>query len=248
MAQLDGWRKRFAKRQYAKPAPEKEEGMFSPMRYFVAGLVDTFMRIFYPYECTGLENIPKEGSAILCGNHTSFLDIPYVSFTYVYSGRWLYWVARESLLRHPLLAYVFALFGVIPVNTEKVSPSSVIEIFKRLREDKVIGLFPQGTRCKTKEKLENTPPQTGTIEFAMRTNSPIVPFAIDSEFKPFRKAKIIYGEPYYIKKDKKRLSQEESMAEAILLMERIFKLLGRDYPLKNKAKLTGGILHDDNNI
>ena len=241
---LSGKQREFMEKQLAKPLPDDEKGMYTVGRKFVLKCIEIYMNIFFPMRYEGLENIPQNGPALLCGNHTAFLDIPLVSIGLINNGRWIYWVARESLMKSRFLAWLMPWFGVTPVDTSLAETSTIKTIFANIRKNRIVGIFPQGTRCKTREKLMNTPPKIGAVSFALRTKTPIIPVAIAKEFKPFRKSKLIIGEPYYIESDRKRLSDEELMAHSIELMDRIFALKGEKYPLKNRSLLTGGILQD----
>lgn len=241
----DRTRRRISKNM-EKSLPEDEKKMFSFLRKFVLGTVRLFINIFYPMEFENLDNLPDEGAAIVAGNHGSNLDAPFLMFAINERKRWGYFVAKESLMRYPLFGNLLLNFGVIPVNTTEVEAYSVKAIFNVLKQNHVLAIFPQGTRCKTAEKEARVAPKTGAISFALRTNSPIVPIAIDSEYKLFKKSRIIFGEPYYVKSDKKRLSEAEMMAESIILMEKVYALMDKEYPLKKKDKLTEGILSNDN--
>lgn len=229
-----------------KPLPEDERKMFSFLRKFVLGTVRLFINIFYPMEFENLDNLPDSGAAIVAGNHGSNLDAPFLMFAINERKRWGYFVAKESLMRYPLFGKLLLNFGVIPVNTTEVEAYSVKAIFNVIKQNHVLAIFPQGTRCKTTEKEARVAPKTGAISFALRTNTPIVPIAIDSEYKVFKKSRIIFGEPYYVKSDKKRLSEAEMMAESIILMEKVYALMDREYPLKDKENLTDGILSNKN--
>ena len=70
-----------------------------------------------------------------------------------------------------------------------------------LKEDKVLGLFPEGTRSKTGELGKGL---AGAGFFAFRSNAHIVPCAIIGPYKPFRRLKVVYGKPIDIKVYRKK--------------------------------------------
>ena len=47
------------------------------IKWIVRGAIYIWFKIFYGAEIKGLENIPKEGALIFCGNHRSYLDPPF---------------------------------------------------------------------------------------------------------------------------------------------------------------------------
>lgn len=74
----------------------------------------------------------------------------------------------------------------------------MVRLMKRLgnilKEDKIIALFPEGTRNKTEELL--LPFKYGAVRLAKETNSKIIPFAIRDRYILFKRSvKIEFGEP-----------------------------------------------------
>ena len=65
-----------------------------------------------------------------------------------------------------------------------------------LENEKVIGIFPEGTFSKTNELL---PFKIGAVKMAYDTNTKIVPFAITGKYRLFSKnLKIEFGKPLSI--------------------------------------------------
>lgn len=66
-----------------------------------------------------------------------------------------------------------------------------------LKNGGVIGIFPEGTRNRTKEDL--LPFKKGAVNFAKHTSALIVPAAITGQYKIFGNSlKIIFGKPYKV--------------------------------------------------
>ena len=75
--------------------------------------------------------------------------------------------------------------GIIPVNRkihDKNALNSAIEV---LNEDKVIGIFPEGTFNRTNNLI--LPFKIGAVKMAHDTNSKIIPFIITGKYRIFRK-------------------------------------------------------------
>ena len=47
------------------------------IKWIVRGAIYIWCKIYYRAEIKGLENIPKEGPLIFCGNHRTYLDPMY---------------------------------------------------------------------------------------------------------------------------------------------------------------------------
>src|SRR5579862_8772218 len=84
-----------------------------PLAYwFLLPGLKFFIKGFFPITVVGLEHVPLEGGALLVGNHPSFLDGLLFA---IYIDRPVRYVASLNLYHHPLLHWMFANIGCIPV-------------------------------------------------------------------------------------------------------------------------------------
>ena len=68
---------------------------------------------------------------------------------------------------------------------------------KYLNDNNVVGIFPEGTRNKTKELLQ--PFKFGAVSMAKKTNATIIPFAITGEYKwRTKNLTLEFGKPFKI--------------------------------------------------
>ena len=154
------------------------------------GIYKFLLRILYNPKVKGKENIPIEGSCLLVGNHVHAYDGILVM---AQTKRFVHYFAKIEIFKG-IHGKFFEAIGLIKVDRKKGSPASTLEAIKCLNNGGVIGIFPEGTRNKTKEDLLRF--KKGAVSMAIKTNSPIVPFAIQGTYKIFRKRpKIIFGEP-----------------------------------------------------
>jgi 1-acyl-sn-glycerol-3-phosphate acyltransferase len=73
-------------------------------------------------------------------------------------------------------------------------------------------------------------PKTGIAHFAVKTSSQILPVAISGRFKLFGKIRIVVGEPFRLDADSKKKYQHEELLElSILVMKRVYDLIGFEY-------------------
>ncbi len=237
MGMLSKEQQALVEREMAKPLPD-EKLMKKGGRNVVWNVVYFLMRLLFRIEVEHPERVPAEGPVLLCGNHVSYLDLPLI---HLQLNRWTFWVARESLFRSGFAARFLPWWGSMPIDVHNPEASQIKNILASLRKNRLVGIFPQGTRCKDPEKLRNTVPRTGAVSLAIRTGAQIVPVAIDGTFKVFRKTRLIVGEPFrYDLPKNHRHTPEELMTLTIDLMEHIFGMMGKEYPLRNKAVLTDG--------
>ena len=67
------------------------------IKWIVRGAIYIWCKIYYRAEINGLENIPKEGALIFCGNHRSYLDPPLMLVT---AKRDMKFLAKEELYKN----------------------------------------------------------------------------------------------------------------------------------------------------
>lgn len=157
-----------------------------------------FIKLYRP-TIIGKEFIPKEGRAILAGNHTSYLDPLLVAYG---TKRCVHYFAKDSLYKG-IKKPIFKGLGIIPVNRKIKDKNSLYKGIDVLNNDLVVGIFPEGTINKTDDIVMNF--KFGAVKMAYETNSKIVPFSITHKYKFLKKSvKIEYGKPYNVSSDLKK--------------------------------------------
>lgn len=188
------------------------------LRVIVKGAIYAWMKIYYRAEIKGLENIPKDGALIFCGNHRSFLDPPLIEVT---GKREMRFLAKQELYNNKFLGFLGWVFEAIPVKRDEKDVTAVKESLKILKSGGCIALFPEGTRngLEKGEKVKD-----GVAFFALRSAAKVVPCGIKGGTKDDRKVTITYGKPldfseYKGNKDKEVLEKvtEEIMSNIIQL-------------------------------
>lgn len=149
--------------------------------------------IYYNPKIEGKENIPKKGSIIVCGNHIHLMDQFGVM---VSTKRMIHYMAKKEYFDSKF-AFFFKLSGCISVNRQIKDENAKREAIQLLEKGYAVGIFPEGTRNKTKEIL--LPFKYGAVSLASKTNSYIVPFGIKGTYK-FRSKDLIIkiGKPFKI--------------------------------------------------
>ena len=179
--------------------------MREPILYRITRpLIKILFNLIFRPTYIGLENIPDSGKCILVGNHTSNLDcLLLISAT----NRTIHFLAKDSLVKG-LKRVIFKNMGIIPVNRKIHDKNALDSAIKTLNEDKVIGIFPEGTINKTDDII--MPFKIGAVKMASATGSVLVPFTIKNKYKIFRKSVIIEFYPLYKVNAKKDDLTEEN--------------------------------------
>ena len=94
-------------------------------------------------------------------------------------------------------AWFFKWVGCIPVNRSIKDTDAKEKAIEHLEIGGAIGIFPEGTRNKTKDFL--LPFKYGAVSMAKKTNSKLVPFGITGDYK-FRSKNLVarFGKPIEI--------------------------------------------------
>lgn len=188
------------------------------IKWIVRGAIYIWVKIYYRAEIIGLENVPKEGPLIFCGNHRSYLDPPLLVAT---AKRDMKFLAKEELYKNKFLAFLGWVFEAIPVKRDEKDISAIKTSLKDLKEGKCIALFPEGTRngLEKGEKVKD-----GVSFFAVRSGAKVVPCGIKGGTKEHRKVTITYGKPLDYSKYKG--SKDKEILEKITneVMENIINL------------------------
>ncbi|WP_458412673.1 lysophospholipid acyltransferase family protein [Schinkia sp. CFF1] len=156
---------------------------------FGRALCAIYLKSLYKIEIVGMENIPKDGGVLLCSNHISNNDPPLVG---VSCPRDISFMAKEELFRMPIMKNIMHSIDAFPVKRGMSDRNALKAGLSLLKEGKVLGLFPEGTRSKTGELGQGL---AGAGFFALRSNAVVVPCAIIGPYKNFSKIKIVYGKP-----------------------------------------------------
>jgi 1-acyl-sn-glycerol-3-phosphate acyltransferase len=150
-------------------------------------------------EVIGLENLPKSGAFILASNHASHLDPPIVGSLI---PQQVCFFARKTLWKPGFASWWLNIVGTIPVDRDGGSDVNAIKrVLLALKNNKVIILFPEGTRSPD-GKLQSAKPGVGLL--ACRTRVPVVPARIFGSFDAFGRdgkvhvptaVSVVYGKP-----------------------------------------------------
>lgn len=184
---------------------------------FARSVVYGVFKPLYRVEVIGRENIPKDGGVLICSNHINNFDPIIVGMM---APRPVHFMAKEELFNVPVLGKMVPHLNAFPVKRGMSDREALRKGLAILKEGKVLGLFPEGTRSKTGELGKGL---AGAGFFALRTDAQIIPCAVVGPYRPLRKLKIVYGKPINMAIIKENKGNAEQATE--LIMDEIRKLL-----------------------
>ena len=188
------------------------------MRKFLKGLFWLMSVIAYRIKVNGMENLPKEGAALVCPNHVHALDTVIVV---VHANRKINVLAKEELFENGFLRFLAKVFGVYPVKQNSADLSAIKTSLKLLKNKELLLIFPEGTR---NGMAKGAPVRNGPMTIAIKAGVPIVPVGINGSFKAFSKIRINIGKPMYFNEYKEKVNDKEVVTK---LTEELMKEIVR---------------------
>ncbi|MEG0022422.1 MAG: lysophospholipid acyltransferase family protein [Bacilli bacterium] len=159
-------------------------------------LLGTIFKIYYKPTIINKEVIPKEGPILIVGNHKHLFD---QCLAIIATKRVIHYMAKKEYWESKKTAWFFNISGCIPVDRQTKDEQAKKTAIEVLNNGGAIGLFPEGTRNKTKDFL--LPFKFGTVSMASKTNATIVPFGITGDYiRNSKNLTIQFGKPFKVGK------------------------------------------------
>ncbi|MCB0970860.1 MAG: 1-acyl-sn-glycerol-3-phosphate acyltransferase [Acidimicrobiales bacterium] len=131
-------------------------------------------RAAWRFDLQGLDNVPSDGPAILCPNHTSVLDSFFVP---ALLPRRVTYVGKAEYMDDWKTRRLFPALGMIPIDREggDAGERALATAQRILEQGELFGIYPEGTRSRDGRLYRG---HTGPARLALRTGAPIVPIGI----------------------------------------------------------------------
>jgi 1-acyl-sn-glycerol-3-phosphate acyltransferase len=123
----------------------------------------------------GLEHIPQIGPVLVACNHISYLDPIYTGVFVHRRGRIPRFLAKQDLWRLPVLGWVMASAGQIPVHRGSADAGESLRYAKQaLAEGKAVLIYPEGTVTRDPDHWPMVA-HTGIARLALHADMQVVP-------------------------------------------------------------------------
>ena len=188
---------------------------------FSIKVVWIIMHILFRIDIKGQENIPSDG-AIVCPNHYNVIDPVLIAICI--PKRKIRFMAKHEVFKNPIANFYLRRVGVYPVRRGEPDLNSIKTTLKILKENALVGLFPEGTRSKTGEL---GPANPGVALFAIKSGKPVIPVAITGRYRLFSRVKVSFGQPLDLVQYKKdKMTNDDYYETSQLVMDQIRQLKG----------------------
>jgi 1-acyl-sn-glycerol-3-phosphate acyltransferase len=146
------------------------------LKYVILGPV---LKLIFRPQVEGLDNVPREGAAILASNHLSFSDSIFMPLVV---PRKVTFVAKAEYftgkgIKGKLKKMFFVGTGTIPVDRSggRAAQAALDTQLRVLRSGELAGIYPEGTRSPDGRLYRG---KTGVARLALESGAPVIPVAM----------------------------------------------------------------------
>lgn len=175
--------------------------------------VVVFLKTFWRYlglrfDFKGVENIPRDGGAILAMNHVAYLDFALIGTAALPVKRYVRFMAKKEIFENKIAGPLMR--GMHHISVDRSSGSaSFVAALRALKSGEIVGIFPEGTISVSFELKEF---KSGAVRLAMGAGVPVVPAVIWGSQRIWTKKvkrdlkrnkypiSVTFGEPLYFTK------------------------------------------------
>ncbi len=150
-----------------------------------------FLVVLYRPRVEGRDLVPRNGALVLCSNHISWWDPVTVASVI---SRKVHFMAKEELFRGPF-AIILPALGAFPVRRGTPDRKAIKRALEVLKRGGVVGLFPEGTRSRSRDLK---PAEPGVALLGSRAKVPMVPVAIRGPYRVGSRLIVAVGSPIYL--------------------------------------------------
>lgn len=161
--------------------------MFFVILYILAILP---ILIMLPTRVIGKKHFKRKGKGIVICNHTSNFDGILLDF---YLCKKIRFLGKKELFDNKFKAWIMKALGIVKVDRGHADITATKNVLKLLKDEKTVGIFPQGTRSDNQDDIEI---KNGVCMFAIKSKAPITPMYIVKKPRVFSFNTILVGKPF----------------------------------------------------
>ena len=139
---------------------------------FLQILIYGLGRLFFRFQTTGRNYVPRRGGLLIAANHTSYLDIPFLGCAL---PRQVAFLGRQDLFPSPVINGLLRWLGWIPIRHDRLDRAGIAKAMDLIKSGNAVVIYPEGTRSRD-GRLQPGKPGIGVI--VAKTGCPVVPVYI----------------------------------------------------------------------
>jgi 1-acyl-sn-glycerol-3-phosphate acyltransferase len=147
------------------------EPVYAPV---ILAAKSSFKALGLTIEVRGQENVPRTGGAVLASNHIGYLDFIFAGLGANPSGRYVRFMAKDSIWKNPVAGPLMRGMKHIPVDRDAGAESFRVAL-DALRRGEIVGIFPEATISRSFEVKDL---KSGAPRLALEANVPLIPTVV----------------------------------------------------------------------
>lgn len=189
--------------------------------YRAMRLLSVLPRRYFRLRVFGAGHVPARGPCILAANHASYVDPVVLAIA---CPRPVRFIVDRAQYERPLVHWIAARTGAIPVENNARDLGSVRRALQALRQGAVIGIFPEGGRS---DDGSLKPAKPGAALLALRSGVPLVPAGIVGSYRAYSRHQVVprpspiavrFGAPILFPADWQHHAAKEHLDEATAML------------------------------
>jgi len=202
------------------------------LRQFLFIIIRLIFKILSRVEVVGLENVPRQGPAIIATNHMSLADPPLVFA--VVKRKDITALITDTYKHKIPICWLVNGVGGIWINREQADLRALRLALDHLSAGGLLGIAPEGTRSKVGSMI---PAKTGVAYLANKAEVAVIPAAVSGseiafrEMRHFRRPylKLQFGKPFCLPPIDRKNREEQLQRNTDEIMCRIAAMLPEKY-------------------
>jgi 1-acyl-sn-glycerol-3-phosphate acyltransferase len=152
--------------------------MLDPTYWLAKAIIKPWFATWFRWSVEGLENIPKDGGALLAFNHIAYLDPLAAAYIIDKAGRRPRFLGKAEIFDDKRVGWILKGAGQIPVaRGTPEAPMALDQAFTALARGEIVVVFPEGTITDDPD-LNPMEAKTGIARLALGAGVPVIPCAV----------------------------------------------------------------------
>ncbi|MCD7035807.1 1-acyl-sn-glycerol-3-phosphate acyltransferase [Metabacillus sp. GX 13764] len=177
--------------------------------YFAGYLLKFLLSLFGRLKVYNKHHLPQNEGYVVACTHSGWVDVLWLGVSILPVK--VNYMAKKELFQSAGLKWLMEHLNAFPVDRDNPGPSTIKVPRKLLKEGKVIGIFPSGTRTS-----DEVPLKKGAVTIAATSKVALVPAAYAGpanlkELFQRKKPRLIFGEPIRLQEDAPKKMQVDIM-------------------------------------
>jgi 1-acyl-sn-glycerol-3-phosphate acyltransferase len=160
------------------------------------------LKLWFNWHLEGIERVPREGPAIVVGNHLSYFDPLAHGYFVVRADRRPRFLAKQELFENRVLRTALLGLRQVPVRRGTGDQQPLEDATRALERGEVMVIYPEGTSLTDRPDFAPGRGKTGALRLALATEAPVLPVATWGGQYVWRRGErrhFTFGRPIWLK-------------------------------------------------